>query len=315
MLTIGPEEAGQRIDNFLIRVCKGVPKSHVYQVLRSGQIRVNKGRIAQTYRLVEGDTVRVPPMRLAERDESHVPAAEFRVLLEDDALLIIDKPAGVAVHGGSGVSYGVIEQLRASRPAARFLELVHRLDRETSGILMLAKKRSALTHLHEQIREGRLDKRYLTLVKGEWLNRRQHVKLPLFKYTTPDGERRVRVQSDGQPSHTVFNLLRKYGDFVLLEAELKTGRTHQIRVHLASSGFAIAGDDKYGDFALNRELQKADGKRVALKRMFLHAYRLVFEHPVTGQPVNVEAALPPECLRFLQSLPTANNNNAVSETP
>ncbi len=315
MIMIGPEDAGQRIDNFLIRVCKGVPKSHVYQVLRSGQVRVNKGRIAQTYRLVEGDTVRVPPMRLAERDESHVPAAEFRVLLEDDALLIIDKPAGVAVHGGSGVSYGVIEQLRAARPAARFLELVHRLDRETSGILMLAKKRSALTNLHEQIRDGQLDKRYLTLVKGEWLNRRQHVKLPLFKYTTPDGERRVRVQSDGQPSHTVFNLLRKYGDFVLLEAELKTGRTHQIRVHLASSGFPIAGDDKYGDFALNRELQKADGQRVPLKRMFLHAYRLGFTHPVTGQPVSVEAPLPPECLRFLQSLQPAGNDNAISETP
>lgn len=314
MIAIGPEDAGQRIDNFLIRICKGVPKSHVYQILRSGQVRVNKGRIAQTYRLVEGDTVRVPPLRLAERDESHVPAAEFRVLLEDDALLIIDKPAGVAVHGGSGVSYGVIEQLRAARPAARFLELVHRLDRETSGILMLAKKRSALTNLHEQIREGQLDKRYLTLVKGEWLNRRQHVKLPLFKYTTPDGERRVRVQSDGQLSHTVFNLLRKYGDFVLLEAELKTGRTHQIRVHLASSGYPITGDDKYGDFALNRELQKADGRRAPLKRMFLHAYRLGFMHPITGQPVSVEAPLPPECVRFLQSLQAADLHIAVPET-
>ncbi len=315
MITIGPDDAGQRIDNFLIRICKGVPKSHVYQVLRSGQVRVNKGRIAQTYRLVEGDTVRVPPMRLAERDQTHVPAAEFRVLFEDDALLIIDKPAGIAVHGGSGVSYGVIEQLRAARPTERFLELVHRLDRETSGILVLAKKRSALTNLHEQIREGRLDKRYLTLVRGDWQNRRQHVKLPLFKYTTPDGERRVRVQSDGQPSHTVFNLLRKYGEFVLLEAELKTGRTHQIRVHLASSGFAIAGDDKYGDFALNRELQKAEGARLPLKRMFLHAYRLGFEHPSTGKTVSIEAPLPPECLRFLQSLQApVDPNNAVSET-
>ena len=302
LLTIGPDEAGQRIDNFLIRICKGVPKSHVYQVLRSGQVRVNKGRIAQTYRLVEGDLVRVPPMRIAERDPATAPAAEFRVLLEDDALLIIDKPAGVAVHGGSGVSFGVIEQLRASRPTAKFLELVHRLDRETSGVLMLAKKRSALTGLHEQIRLGGMDKRYLALVKGDWPNRRQHVKLPLFKYTTPDGERRVRVQSDGQPSHTVFNLLRKYGDYVLLEAELKTGRTHQIRVHLQSTGFPIVGDDKYGDFGLNRAMQKADGSRVALKRMFLHAYRLGFEHPLTGDTVNVEAPLPPECLRFLQSL-------------
>lgn len=302
MLTIGPDDAGQRIDNFLIRICKGVPKSHVYQVLRSGQVRVNKGRIAQTYRLAEGDTVRVPPMRLAERDQSQVPGAEFRVLLEDDALLIIDKPAGIAVHGGSGVSYGVIEQLRAARPDAKFLELVHRLDRETSGILMIAKKRSALTGLHEQIRTGLLDKRYLALVRGDWQNRRQHVKLPLFKYSTPDGERRVRVQSDGLPSHTVFNLLRKYGEFVVLEAELKTGRTHQIRVHLAASGFPIAGDDKYGDFALNRALQKADGSRVALKRMFLHAWRLGFEHPISGKRLTVEARLPDDCQRFLQSL-------------
>lgn len=306
MISIGPEEAGQRIDNFLLRICKGVPKSHVYQVLRSGQVRVNKGRVAQTYRLEAGDAVRVPPMRLAERDETRVPAAEFRVLLEDDALLIIDKPAGVAVHGGSGVSYGVIEQLRAARPAAKFLELVHRLDRETSGVLMLAKKRSALTHLHEQIREGGMDKRYLTLVRGEWHNRRQHVKLPLFKYTAADGERRVRVQADGLPSHTVFNLLRKYGDYVLLEAELKTGRTHQIRVHLASSGFPIVGDDKYGDFALNRELQKAEGGRVALKRMFLHAYRLGFTHPASGEAVTVHAALPADCQRFLDGLPVAH---------
>ncbi len=314
MITIGPEEAGQRIDNFLIRICRGVPKSHVYQVLRSGQVRVNKGRIAQTYRLAEGDTVRVPPMRMAERDQTHVPAAEFKILLEDDALLIIDKPAGIAVHGGSGVSYGVIEQLRAARPAARFLELVHRLDRETSGILVLAKKRSALTSLHEQIRQGQLDKRYLTVVQGDWQNRRQHVKLPLFKYTTPEGERRVRVQSDGQASHTVFNLLRKYDGFALLEAELKTGRTHQIRVHLASSGFPIVGDDKYGDFALNRELQKANGERVPLKRMFLHAYRLGFEHPSTGQPVKVEAPLPPECQRFLQSLQPVEPMTGVSAT-
>ena len=302
LLTIGPDDAGQRIDNFLLRVCKGVPKSHVYQVLRSGQVRVNKGRIAQTYRLVEGDTVRVPPMRLAERSTVKVPGAEFAVLFEDSHLLVIDKPAGVAVHGGSGVSYGVIEQLRAARPEAAFLELVHRLDRETSGILMLAKKRSALVAMHEQIRHGRMDKRYLALVHGQWLHRRQHVKLPLFKYTTPDGERRVRVQSDGQPSHTIFNLLRKYGDFALLEAELKTGRTHQIRVHLAGSGFPIAGDEKYGDFAFNRQLQKSEPGRGALKRMFLHAWRLRFEHPASGNEVSVESALPEACERFLESL-------------
>ncbi|MFM7483074.1 MAG: RluA family pseudouridine synthase [Burkholderiaceae bacterium] len=304
LITIGHEQAGQRIDNFLLRVCKGVPKSHVYQVLRSGQVRVNKGRITQTYRLAEGDTVRVPPMRLPEPAQQAAPAAEFPVLFEDDALLIIDKPAGVAVHGGSGVSHGVIEQLRASRPTLKFLELVHRLDRETSGILMLAKNRSALTTLHEQIRLGQLDKRYLVLVSGDWQHRRQHIKLPLFKYTTPDGERRVRVQADGQPSHTVFNLLRKYGGCALLEAELKTGRTHQIRVHLASSGFPIAGDDKYGDFALNRDLQKRDGQRLPLKRMFLHAYRLRLMHPMTAVPLEIEATLPKACVDFLQSLET-----------
>jgi 23S rRNA pseudouridine955/2504/2580 synthase len=246
--------------------------------------------------------VRIPPVRMAEKPNHVVPGAEFKILLEDKYLLVIDKPAGVAVHGGSGVNYGVIEQLRAARPDAKFLELVHRLDRDTSGILLLAKKRSALINLHEQIRDGQLDKRYLVVVHGDWKNQKQHVKLPLFKYNTPDGERRVRVQSDGLASHTVFNLLRKYQAFALLEAELKTGRTHQIRVHLASSGFAIAGDDKYGDFALNRALQKADGERVALKRMFLHAYQITFTHPETGQPVTLEAPLPPECDRFLKSL-------------
>ncbi|HZW12776.1 MAG TPA: 23S rRNA pseudouridine(955/2504/2580) synthase RluC [Noviherbaspirillum sp.] len=302
LVTISEEEADQRIDNFLLRICKGVPKSHIYRVLRSGEVRVNKGRIDQTYRLKEGDVVRVPPIRIAEKATQLVPGAEFSILFEDAHLLIIDKPAGVAVHGGSGVSYGVIEQLRAARPQAKFLELVHRLDRETSGILLLAKKRSALSNLHEQIREGQLDKRYLTLVRGTWQNTRQHVKLPLFKYTTPDGERRVRVQADGAPSHTVFNLVKRFGDFVLLEAELKTGRTHQIRVHLASSGFPILGDDKYGDFALNKALQKADGERVALKRMFLHAHQITFRHPETGEPITLKAQLPPECQRFLKSL-------------
>ena len=302
MITISTEEADQRIDNFLMRVCKGVPKSHIYRVLRSGEVRVNKGRIDQTYRLKEGDIVRIPPVRIAEKMMPVVPSAEFRILLEDAYLLVVDKPSGVAVHGGSGVSYGVIEQIRAARPQAKFLELVHRLDRDTSGILMLAKKRSALTNLHEQIREGRLDKRYFTLVHGDWQNARQHVKLPLFKYTMPDGERRVRVQADGLPSHTVFNLVRRYGDFALLEAELKTGRTHQIRVHLASTGFPIVGDDKYGDFGLNKSLQKAEGTRMAFKRMFLHAWQLTFTHPDTGKSVTLKAPPPPECEQFLQSL-------------
>ena len=306
-VTISDEDVGQRIDNFLVRICKGVPKSHLYRILRSGEVRVNKGRIDQTYRLELGDVVRLPPIRTAEKTAPAAPGAEFTILYEDDHLLIINKPAGVAVHGGSGISYGVIEQLRAKRTDAKFLELVHRLDRETSGILVLAKKRSALTNLHEQIRSGTVDKRYLTLVHGDWKNSRQHVKLPLHKYSTAEGERRVRVQSDGMASHTVFNLLRKYPEYSLLEAELKTGRTHQIRVHLASSGFAIAGDDKYGDFALNRTLQKAENKRSALKRMFLHAHEITFTHPDTGKSVTVRSPLTEECDRFLRSLEDASS--------
>lgn len=302
-VTIGDEEAGQRIDNYLLRVCKGVPKSHVYRILRSGEVRVNKGRIDQMYRLEAGDIVRIPPVRVSERPAaSSVPGAEFAILHEDSHLLVIDKPAGVAVHGGSGVSYGVIEQLRAARPDAKFLELVHRLDRETSGLLLLAKKRSALTNLHEQMREGATDKRYLTAVLGDWRNKRQHVKLPLHKYTTPDGERRVVVQAGGMESHTVFTLLRKWQRFALLEAELKTGRTHQIRVHLASSGFPILGDDKYGDFALNKQLQKAGEDHGPLRRMFLHAHQITFTHPESGRQMTLKAPLPAECERFLVSL-------------
>jgi 23S rRNA pseudouridine955/2504/2580 synthase len=307
-VTITEEEAGQRIDNYLLRVCKGVPKSHIYRILRSGEVRVNKGRIDQLYRLEAGDLVRIPPIRIAEKTHTApVPGAEFKIVHEDSHLLVIDKPAGVAVHGGSGVSYGVIEQLRASRPDAKFLELVHRLDRETSGLLLLAKKRSALTNLHEQMRDGHTDKRYLAAVAGDWTNKRQHVKLPLHKFSTPDGERRVVVQAGGMESHTIFNLLRKWEHFALLEAELKTGRTHQIRVHLASSGFPILGDEKYGDFALNKQLQKADANRGALRRMFLHAYKITFTHPETGKPMTLQAPLPAECDRFLLSLGQAVN--------
>ena len=316
LMTISEEEAGQRIDNFLLRVCKGVPKSHIYRILRSGEVRVNKGRIDQTYRLALGDQVRIPPIRLAEKaavSAIKIPAADFTILYEDDFLLVIDKPAGIAVHGGSGISFGVIEQLRAQRPDAKFLELVHRLDRETSGILLVAKKRSALLHLHEQVREGQVDKRYLTLVHGDWKNQRQHVKLPLHKYSTPEGERRVRVQEGGMASHTVFNLMKKVGDYALLEAELKTGRTHQIRVHLSSSGYAIAGDDKYGDFALNKTLQKADQRRPSLKRMFLHAHHITFTHPETGKSITINAPLADECDRFLRSLDVKDSTKEESK--
>ncbi|MCM1512045.1 MAG: RluA family pseudouridine synthase [Oxalobacter formigenes] len=300
--TVSEEEAGQRIDNYLFRLCKGVPKSHVYRILRSGEIRVNKRRVNQTYRIEEGDIIRVPPVRLATQTQKLVSPARFEILFEDDYLLIINKPAGIAVHGGSGVAAGVIEQLRAFRPEMAFLELVHRLDRETSGILMLAKKRSALRGMHEQMRQGNMDKRYQALVCGNWTQQRQHVRLPLFKYLTPEGERRVRVQQGGMAAHTIFNVLKKYEGFTLLEAELKTGRTHQIRVHLAASGHVIAGDDKYGDFGLNRQLQKAVNTGAALKRMFLHAWRLSFIHPHTQEKMTVTAPLPQECTRYLESL-------------
>ena len=298
---IGEDSAGQRIDNYLAKCLKGVPKSHIYRILRSGEVRVNKGRIDQTYRLQQGDVVRIPPVRTAERESAaYVPAAEFPVIYEDDALLVIDKPAGTAVHGGSGVSFGVIEQLRQARPKAKFLELVHRLDRETSGVLLLAKKRSALTAMHEIMREGNSDKRYLTLVLGQWKNARQHVKLPLHKFDTPQGEKRVMVREDGQASHTIFPLQKRWPEFSLLEAQLTTGRTHQIRVHLSHLGFPIAGDSKYGDFARNKGLAKR-----GLKRMFLHAHSIAFKHPLTGEQMQLTAPLPKELQRFVDRLDKA----------
>jgi 23S rRNA pseudouridine955/2504/2580 synthase len=299
-LEIDESGAAQRIDNFLFKHLKGVPKSHVYRILRGGEVRVNKKRIDQTYRLKPGDLLRIPPIRVAERHETgqtRIPTVEFPVLYEDDALVAVNKPAGVAVHGGSGVSFGVIEQMRSARPQARFLELVHRLDRETSGVLLMAKKRSALTAMHEIMREGNSDKRYLALVLGHWKNAKQHVKLPLHKFDTPQGEKRVIVREGGQASHTVFALQKSWPEFSLLEAQLRTGRTHQIRVHLAHLGFPIAGDDRYGDFAHNKTLKKQ-----GLKRMFLHAYSIAFAHPLTGEPMRLVAPLPMELVHFVAKL-------------
>jgi 23S rRNA pseudouridine955/2504/2580 synthase len=304
---VGEDGVEQRIDNFLIRVLKGVPKSHLYRLLRTGQVRVNSRRVDATYRLRLGDRVRLPPVRVAapkrRQSESAAPdptRLSPRTLLEDDALLAIDKPAGVAVHGGSGVSRGVIEQLRAQRPDLRFLELVHRLDRDTSGVLLLAKKRGALTNLHAQLRAGQVKKSYLVLVRGAWSHDRQHVRLPLSKRVTRSGERRVSVTEDGLASHTVFTRVRSFRAYTLLQAELLTGRTHQIRVHLAHLGFPIAGDDKYGDFALNKTLL-----REGLKRMFLHAARIEFRHPLTGDMTVVEAPLADALTRFLEALEEA----------
>jgi len=293
-VVIAEEEQGQRLDNFLIRVCKGVPKSHLYRILRSGEVRVNSGRVTATYRLCAGDKLRIPPIRIAERpqnevDETAKQRVDLPVIYEDEAMLVIDKPEGIAVHGGSGVSFGVIEALRRQRPQAKFLELAHRLDRETSGILLIGKKRLALTALHDMFREhgAGADKRYLVLVKGRWMNNTQYVKLPLHKYLTEGGERRVSVHPEGKASHTVFRLLARWPEMSLLEAQLKTGRTHQIRVHLAHLGFPILGDEKYGEFALNRNL-----KRDGLKRMALHAWRMAFRHPLTAAPLEFIAPLP-----------------------
>lgn len=293
---IDPELAGQRIDNYLMRHLKGVPKSHVYRILRSGEVRVDSRRVGPEYRLREGDRIRLPPLRIAvsPRRPHAPPKLMASVLYEDEGLLAIDKPAGVAVHGGSGVSFGVVEQLRHERPQARFLELVHRLDRDTSGVLLLATKRAVLTGLHAALREGRMRKVYQVLVWGKWRNSVQNVKLGLTKRVTASGERRVRVDDQGQPSHTVFRLLRRFAAMSLLEAELKTGRTHQIRVHLAHLGFPIAGDDKYGDRAVNQALSKK-----GLKRMFLHAASVEFRHPVSGAQVSVAAPLPGDLERFL----------------
>ena len=298
------ESAGQRLDNFLLRHLKGVPKTHVYRIIRKGEVRVNKARAQADTRLQWGDLVRVPPVRVAtpRAQPSAAPGKEFPVLMEDEHLLAIDKPAGVAVHGGSGVSFGVIEQLRQARPSARMLELVHRLDRETSGVLMVAKKRSALTRLQDQFRDRETGKTYLALVQGQWPSNKKVIDLPLLRYLVPqgqgEGERRVRVASAQEPQAqraiTLVRVSRLVGGYSLLEVTIKTGRTHQIRVHLASQGYPIIGDDKYGDFALNRQLATE-----GIKRMFLHAWRLQFKHPHTGRPVTLEAGLPSELQAFI----------------
>jgi len=331
LVTVDEDYAGQRLDNFLIRQLKGVPKTHVYRIIRSGEVRVNKGRAQADTRVEAGDLVRLPPVRTSERADQkalamaeevarhgasstvggYAPPAEFPILFEDDFLLAIDKPAGVAVHGGSGVSFGVIEQLRMARPQADFLELVHRLDRETSGVLLIAKRRMALKVLQEQFRERETDKVYLALVRGTWAANQRVIDKALHKYLIDNGERRVKVVAndhpDGMRSVTLVKVKAAIAPrpaapgtaFTLLEVTIKTGRTHQIRVHLAGEGHPIAGDDKYGDFELNRALQKSVDGSPALKRMFLHAWSLKFNHPKTRKAIALEAALPTELQHFL----------------
>jgi 23S rRNA pseudouridine955/2504/2580 synthase len=303
-LTVDEESAGQRLDNFLLRHLKGVPKTHVYRIIRTGEVRINKGRASADTRVQTGDLVRMPPVRVStpSPDAPVAPGREFPILFEDDQMLAIDKPAGVAVHGGSGVSFGVIEQLRQARPGARMLELVHRLDRDTSGVLLVAKKRSALTRLQDQFRDRETGKTYLALVKGQWPTNKKVIDLPLQRYLLPsgvgEGERRVRIahkdDANAQRAITLVRVGRLVGDYSLLEVTIKTGRTHQIRVHLASQGYPIVGDDKYGDFELNKRMS-AQG----LKRMFLHAWRLQFVHPQLGKPQTLQADLPPELQQLI----------------
>jgi 23S rRNA pseudouridine955/2504/2580 synthase len=308
-VVVGEDGDGQRIDNFLQKLLKGVPKSHIYRILRSGEVRLNRGRVGPDARLARGDELRIPPIRTAT-SEARRPMALPRtlttppILYEDDALIALDKPAGLAVHGGSGIAFGVIERLRNARPDAPFLELVHRLDRDTSGVLLIAKKRAALTALHAQLRDGQVDKRYFVLVRGKWRDALRRVELSLETWVTGDGERRVRVDCDGRVARTIFRRVSTWPahdpPLALLEAELETGRTHQIRVHLTHLGFPLAGDDKYGDFAWNKELA-----RQGLKRMFLHAHRIRFAHPVDGRELTIESPLATDLAQFVARQDTA----------
>jgi 23S rRNA pseudouridine955/2504/2580 synthase len=308
-VTVDAEFEGQRLDNFLLRELKGVPKTHVYRIIRSGEVRVNKGRASADTKLAAGDVVRVPPVRVAApaAPAEAAPPREFPILFEDEHLIAIDKPAGTAVHGGSGVSFGVIEQLRRARPQQKYLELVHRLDRETSGILLLAKKRSALVALQDQFRARETGKTYAALVVGRWPAKLKVIDVALHKTEDAGGERRVRAvaddHADGQRSISLVRIAQQFADTTLLDVTIKTGRTHQIRVHLQHSGHVIVGDDKYGDFALNRRFARGEAvPGVRFERMFLHARRLAFDHPATGERLELEAALPPDCAALVEAL-------------
>jgi 23S rRNA pseudouridine955/2504/2580 synthase len=311
-IRIDSASAGQRLDNFLAKILKGVPKTHLYRVIRSGEVRVNKGRAGADTRLDLGDEVRIPPVRTADRsDQAAAPAREFPIVFEDEHLLAIDKPAGIAVHGGSGASFGVIEQLRQARPDADFLELVHRLDKETSGLLLIARTRKALVALQNDLRskspERAIGKTYAALVGGDWPENRKVIDVALHKYLDADGARRVRTvdadNADGRRSITLVRVAERLAPFTLLDVTIKTGRTHQIRVHLSHEGHAVVGDPKYGDFALNRALARGlTLPEFRFDRMFLHARRLRFMHPATSEPVTLEAPLPEACAQLLRAL-------------
>lgn len=301
-ITVTNQNSGQRLDNFLGNVLRKVPRPHILKIIRKGQVRINSGRISHTYKIKEGDVIRIPPVDFNERPtpstKSVTPHLSPFILFEDEGLLVLNKPAGWAVHGGSGLSVGVIEQLRMERPECQYLELAHRLDRDTSGLLVIAKKRSYLMLLHEQWRQKSLQKHYMAFVQGSWTQRKSmDLTSPLVKFLDHNGERRVRVDPNGSPSHTRVIASRVYAEGSLIEISLLTGRTHQIRVHLSQAGFPLASDDKYGDFSWNRALQK-----LGLKRLFLHAKSLRFVHPKTQETLFLEAPLPEHLDDFLKNL-------------
>ena len=301
-LTISPDQAGQRIDNFLITCLKGAPKSLIYRIVRKGEVRVNKGRIKPLYRLQAGDVVRVPPVRLSEKavitpHADQLKRLEGSIIYEDKRVLVLNKPSGMAVHGGSGISYGVIEALRALRPDAPYMELVHRLDRDTSGCLIIAKKRSQLRYLHEQLREHKLEKVYTTLIKGIWQGGTRKIDVPLRKNTLQSGERMVRVDETGKQAVSYFSPLAVTKQASLMKVALETGRTHQIRVHAQHSDHPIAGDEKYGDEAFNRLMREK-----GLRRLFLHASKIVFYVTDSEQPIVVEAPLDEKLQKVLKNL-------------
>jgi 23S rRNA pseudouridine955/2504/2580 synthase len=302
-VTIDPDLEGQRIDNYLRTFLKGVPKSLIYRILRKGEVRVNKKRVKPEYKLQPNDELRIPPVRVSEPTDlpstklNKVSSLENHILYEDDCLIVLNKPSGTAVHGGSGLSFGVIEALRALRPQQKFLELVHRLDRDTSGCLLIAKKRSALKNLHEQLRDRKVDKRYQALVAGEWPANRFKVKAPLLKNTLKSGERVVLVNDEGKPSETRYRILESFNQATLVEASPVTGRTHQIRVHCLHAGHPIAADNRYGDKDFDHRTSK-----LGLKRLFLHAHSLAFIHPNTEERVTYKAPLEPSLVDVLKRL-------------
>lgn len=309
-ITIESDFAGQRIDNFLRTKLKGVPKSLIYRILRKGEVRVNKKRIKPEYKLIGGDVVRIPPVRVSAEKQgpsknlNQIQNLEKSIIYEDKKLIVLNKPSGMAVHGGSGVNYGVIEGFRSLRPQELFLELVHRLDRETSGCLLIAKRRSVLKSLHEQLREKQTDKRYFALVEGQWPEHRNKVKAALHKTSLKSGERIVNVSSQGKPSETHYRVIEQFNNATLVEASPITGRTHQIRVHCKHAGHAILGDEKYCSEDINNQ-----AKSFGLSRLFLHAHQITFRDLDTGDKKTFNAPLDPNLEKVLSNLRNTGNEN------